>query len=49
MKMTTMLVCGLSYFPKKITNFQAFHWGISSSIRPLISEEYPPLEYTYIL
>lgn len=36
-------------FSKKITNFQAFHWGISSSIRPLISEEYLPLEYTYIL
>ena len=33
-------------FSKKITNFQAFHWGISSSIRPLISEEYLPFEYT---
>ena len=40
---------GFLIFQKKITYFQAFHWGISSSIRPLISEEYLPLEYTYML
>ena len=33
-------------FSKKKTNFQAFHWGISSSIRSLISEECLPFEYT---
>ena len=33
-------------FSKKKTHFQAFHWGISSSIRSLISEECLPFEYT---